>query len=123
MKKLFVVVIALSLSAAAFAQGKGNAKQIANGKFLFEDWGCTACHGIGPSYGAKDEAQGPNLAGLYKRRTEAWVMKFTKNPAAMIESGDKDAVEMSKKYSKTMKTFKMPDSEWNDIFAFIKSKQ
>lgn len=123
MKKLFFALIAVSLSAGAFAQAKGNAKQIANGKFLFEDWGCTACHGIGPSYGAKDDTQGPNLAGLYKRRSEEWVKKFTKNPAAMIESGDKDAVEMSKKYPKTMKTFRMPDSEWNDIFAFIKSKQ
>jgi len=71
----------------------------------------------------KTNSRGQIFLACSKRRTEAWVLKFTKNPAAMIESGDKDAVEMSKKFSKTMKTFKMPDSEWNDIFAFIKSKQ
>lgn len=123
MKKLFIVTVALAMSTAAFAAGKPTAKQIANGKFLYEDWGCTACHGIGSGYGNQDDTKGPNLAGLYKRRSEEWVKKFTKNPAAMIEAGDKDAKEMEAKYGKVMKTFKMSDAEWNDIFAFIKSKQ
>lgn len=121
MKKLLIATLALSVSGTVMA--KASAKQLANGKFLFEDWGCTACHGIGPSYGNQDDTKGPNLKDLYKRRKEDWVKKFTKNPAAMIEAGDKDAKEMEQKYGKVMKTFKMSDKEWEDIFAFIKSKQ
>lgn len=97
-----------------------NGKKIANGKFLFEDWGCKGCHGIGTNFN-QDADKGPNLAGLYTRRSKDWIKKFTKNPAAMIDAGDKDALEMSKKYGKVMKTFKMSDSEWDDIFEYMKS--
>ena len=113
---LMICLLSISFEAAA----GGSAKKLANGKFLFEDWGCKACHGIGTTYN-QDPEKGPNLAGVFSRRTEAWIKKFNKNPEAMISSGDKDAIEMSKKYGKTMKTFKISDSEWGDIYEFIKS--
>jgi cytochrome c2 len=119
MKKLMFVTLLILASTSTFAAG--NAKKIANGKFLFEDWGCKACHGIGEKYNQEAE-KGPNLQGLYKRRSADWIKKFTVNPQAMIDSGDKDAVEMHKKYGKVMKTFKMKDSEWADIFEFLKSE-
>ena len=120
MKKLFIVsfVVLTGLSFSAFASG--NAKKIANGKFLFEDWGCKGCHGIGSTYN-QDAEKGPNLAGVFTRRSSDWIKKFSKNPAAMVDAGDKDAVEMSKKYGKVMKTFKISDSEWEDIYEFVKS--
>ena len=120
MKKLFIVsfVVLTGLSFSAFASG--NAKKIANGKFLFEDWGCKGCHGIGSTYN-QDAEKGPNLAGVFTRRSADWIKKFSKNPAAMVDAGDKDAVEMSKKYGKVMKTFKISDSEWEDIYEFVKS--
>ena len=116
-KMLFLMMITftgVSLEASA------NAKKIANGKFLYEDWGCKGCHGIGTTYN-QDAEKGPNLEGLYSRRSKDWIKKFTKNPGAMIDSGDKNAVEMFKKYGKVMKTFKITDPEWEDIYEFIKS--
>ncbi len=123
MKMLLLSLLVLSMGVSnVYAAGKPDPKKIANGKFLFEDWGCTGCHGIG-TYGAANEDTGPNLKGLYKRRSEEWVKKFSKNPAAMIESGDKDAVEMSKKFNgKVMKTFRISEEEWGDIYEFVKSK-
>ena len=120
MRNLFIVsfVMLMGFSLSAFASG--NAKKIANGKFLFEDWGCKGCHGIGSTYN-QDAEKGPNLAGVFTRRSADWIKKFSKNPAAMVDAGDKDAVEMSKKYGKVMKTFKISDSEWEDIYEFVKS--
>jgi cytochrome c2 len=120
MKKLLVVSIIALMGASLGASAAPNAKKIANGKFLFEDWGCKACHGIGATYN-QDAEKGPNLAGVFSRRSADWIKKFSKNPQAMVDAGDKDAVEMSKKYGKVMKTFKISDSEWDDIFEFIKS--
>lgn len=120
MKKLFIASIIALMGASFGAVAAPNAKKIANGKFLFEDWGCKACHGIGATYN-QDAEKGPNLSGVFSRRSAEWIKKFSKNPQAMVDAGDKDAVEMSKKYGKVMKTFKISDSEWDDIFEFIKS--
>lgn len=97
-------------------------KEVANGKFLFEDWGCKSCHSIGAQYN-QDATKGPDLKGVFQRRNADWIKKFTKDPQAMIDSGDKDAVEMHKKYNTVMKKFKMADNEWNDIFEFLKSQK
>jgi cytochrome c2 len=113
------LLVGILFSVEAFAAG--NAKKIADGKFLYEDWGCKGCHAIGNLYPQESDS-GPDLKGVFKRRSADWVKKFTKNPQAMIDSGDKDAVEMHKKYGKVMKTFKITDAEWGDIFEFIKSE-
>lgn len=118
-KSLLIVTMIMFSSMDSFAAG--NAKKIANGKFLFEDWGCKACHGIDSKYNQEAD-KGPNLKGLFTRRSADWIKKFSKNPQAMIDSGDKDAVEMHKKYGKVMKTFKMSEAEWSDIFEFLKSE-
>lgn len=118
-KKLFILSM-IALMGASFEASANDAKKIANGKFLFEDWGCKACHGIGTTYN-QDLEKGPNLTGVFSRRSKDWIKKFVKNPQAMIDAGDKDAVEMSKKYGKTMKTFKISDDEWEDILKFVKS--
>lgn len=120
MKKTIVFFsLSLVLSASAMA---ADAKKIANGKFLFEDWGCKGCHSIGTKYN-QDPTKGPDLKGVFSRRSPDWIKKFTKDPQAMIDSGDKDAVEMHKKYSAVMKKFKMSDAEWNDIFEYLKSEK
>lgn len=121
MKKMTSLIVLTSLAFSLNAFAGGNAKKIANGKFLFEDWGCKGCHGIGAKFN-QDAEKGPNLQGVFSRRSEEWIKKFTKNPQAMIDSGDKDAVEMNKKFGKVMKTFKITDAEWGDIYDFIKSE-
>lgn len=121
MNKRFLVLMAL-VFASPMVFAAGNAKKIAEGKFLYEDWGCIACHGIGDKVKAKNPEPSPDLKGVFTRRKLEWIKKFTKNPAAMIEAGDPDAVEMAKKYDKTMKTFKITDADWDKIFEYIKSE-
>lgn len=119
MKGKLLVVAALGIMSFETMAGP---KQVANGKFLFEDWGCKSCHSIGTQYN-QDATKGPDLKGVFQRRSADWIKKFTKDPQAMIDSGDKDAVEMSKKYGAVMKKFKMSDSEWSDIFEFLKTQK
>ena len=121
MKKT-TLLLGVSLMLATSASFAGDSKKIANGKFLFEDWGCKSCHSIGSEYN-QDPTKGPDLKGVFTRRSEDWIKKYTKDPQAMIDSGDKTAVELFKKYNTVMKKFKMSDEEWNDIFAFLKSKK
>lgn len=119
MKGKLILMSVFVLMATDAMAGK---KEIANGKFLFEDWGCKSCHAIGNQYN-QDATKGPDLKGVFQRRNADWLKKFTKDPQAMIDSGDKDAVEMHKKYGTVMKKFKMADNEWNDIFEFLKSQK
>ncbi len=121
MKKMTSLVFLMCLAFSFDSFAGANAKKLANGKFLYEDWGCKGCHGIGTKFN-QDAEKGPNLQGVFSRRSADWIKKFTKNPQAMIDAGDKDAVEMNKKFGKVMKTFKMTDAEWDDIFEFIKSE-
>lgn len=119
MKKILcAAVTSVVLSTSAMAGDK----QIANGKFLFEDWGCKGCHSIGGEYNT-DPTKGPDLKGVFSRRSPEWIKKFTKDPQAMIDSGDKDAVELHKKYGTVMKKLKLSDDEWADVFEFLKSKK
>jgi len=120
MKKM--MVLALLVGAFSSATMAADAKKVANGKFLFEDWGCKGCHSIGAEYNT-DPTKGPDLKGVFTRRKEDWIKKFTKDPQAMIDSGDATAVELHKKYSTVMKKFKMSDAEWHDIFEFLKTKK
>lgn len=119
MKKMTSLIL-LTLFALPISGNAADAKKVANGKFLFEDWGCKSCHSINGKYN-QDPTKGPDLTGVFKRRNAEWIKKFTKDPQAMIDSGDKDAVELHKKYGTVMKKFKMSDAEWNDIFEFLKS--
>ena len=119
LQKGLLLVTCLTFSIGAFA---ADAKKVANGKFLFEDWGCKSCHSLNGKYN-QDPTKGPDLTGVFKRRSADWIKKFTKDPQAMIDSGDKDAVELHKKYNTVMKKFKMSDAEWNDIFEFLKTKK
>ena len=120
MKKM--VLLVLTLGAFSTVAMAADAKKIANGKFLFEDWGCKACHSIGTQYN-QDPTKGPDLKGVFTRSSPEWIKKFTKDPQAMIDSGDKTAVELHKKYGVVMKKFKISDSEWNDIFEFLKTQK
>ena len=119
MKKALLVGAAFALVSLETMAGP---KNVANGKFLFEDWGCKSCHAIGSQYN-QDATKGPDLKGVFQRRSADWIKKFTKDPQAMIDSGDAAAVEMHKKYNTVMKKFKMSDAEWADIFEFLKSQK
>ncbi|MEK6614506.1 MAG: c-type cytochrome, partial [Bacteroidota bacterium] len=48
---------------------------------------CSACHKIG-----EGRLVGPDLIGVTTKRSEDWLMKWTKSSSTLIASGDKDAI-------------------------------
>jgi nitrite reductase (NO-forming) len=55
---------------------------------------CLACHSVG-----KGDKLGPDLAGVTRRRGDAWLTRWLREPEKMLES-DPDARAMFKKYNK-----------------------
>ena len=76
---------------------------------------CKACHTIG---GGK--LVGPDLKGVTTKRSEDWLMKWTKSSQSLVNSGDADAKAIFEEFNK----IPMPDQNFSDdevksIFAFI----
>ena len=61
------------------------------GKLNFESK-CVACHSVG-----QGRKLGPDMVGVTKRRTEAWLTRWLGSPETMLES-DLDAKGMLKEY-------------------------
>ena len=79
---------------------------------------CGVCHRIG---GGK--LIGPDLLGVTTKRSEDWLMKWTKSSTALINSGDADAKAMFEEYNKlVMPDQALADADLKSIFAFIASK-
>jgi nitrite reductase (NO-forming) len=64
----------------------------AKGQLAFESK-CLACHSIG-----QGKKLGPDLAGVTKRRSEAWLKRWLKEPEKMLQT-DADAKAMLKEYN------------------------
>ena len=62
------------------------------GKLAFESK-CLACHAVG-----EGKKLGPDLAGVTKRRSEAWLARWLKEPEKMLQT-DPDAMAMLKEYN------------------------
>lgn len=79
---------------------------------------CSACHKIG-----EGKFVGPDLKDVTTRRSEEWLLKWTKSSTALIASGDKDAVALYNEFNKiTMTDFDLPDADIKAIFSFIAGK-
>ncbi|MCY1544996.1 Cytochrome c [compost metagenome] len=78
---------------------------------------CASCH-----HPFKD-ATGPAMKGVLTRYSEAWVRKWIKNPAAMIASGDPDAIATYNKWNKTAMTSfpNIPPKEMDKLIAYLNS--
>jgi cytochrome c2 len=91
---------------------------VADGKVLFES-NCKACH-------CKDEVKvGPALKDISKRRSNAWIKRFTRESQAMIREGDPYAVELYKQYNNTEMTAfpSLTDSEISRIIIYLNSME
>jgi nitrite reductase (NO-forming) len=62
------------------------------GKLAFESK-CLACHSVG-----EGRKLGPDVAGVTKRRSSAWLARWLKEPEKMLET-DPDAKAMLKEYN------------------------
>lgn len=109
-----------SIVAAPFARadaGKGEA--------LFNDKAatkCLVCHAVGK------KLVGPDLAGVSKRHSKAWLAKWLAKPKEVWNSFDPETVELRKSVHKETapKTGHMPppltDEQASDIADFLMTK-
>jgi mono/diheme cytochrome c family protein len=97
MKRLKVV--ALTFILGIFASNIGvNAQDVAEGEQIFKN-NCSTCHAV-----TDEIVVGPGLKGISQRRPIDWIVKWVHNPAAVIASGDKYAVDLYNKYNKAQMT-------------------
>jgi mono/diheme cytochrome c family protein len=100
---LCFVVISLSFTFSLSAQEP----DIAKGKSLFNSQ-CAACHKL------NRKLVGPALKGVSEKYEKEWLYSWIKNSAALIKSGDEQAVAIYEEYNKVaMNAF--PNLSNNDI--------
>jgi nitrate reductase gamma subunit len=92
-----ITVVVVSVHAGAASADPAEAKKI----FVQR---CMACHTFG-----KGVKVGPDLKGVTERRERAWLLKFIRSSASVIDSGDAIAVELFQQF----KQQRMPD--WTDL--------
>jgi cytochrome c2 len=88
-----------------------------NGEAIFKQ-NCAACHSVG-----KGRLVGPDLQSVTNKRSESWLLNFTKSSQSLIKSGDADAKAIFNEYNQIMMPdFNLPDADLKAIFAYIESK-
>ena len=83
------------------------------GKLTFENR-CLACHSIGGG-----DKLGPDLFDVSKRRSDAWLTRWLKNPDEMLKS-DQVAKAMLDKYKVPMPDQHLSDPEIREYIAYFK---
>ncbi|AWV98389.1 PQQ-dependent sugar dehydrogenase [Arcticibacterium luteifluviistationis] len=77
---------------------------INQGRNVFEN-SCAACHSF------ERDGIGPNLAGLTRHLSTEEIIDFISNPKKVIDSGNKRAVNLQKKYKSVMPSYSMLGKE------------
>ncbi len=101
--RTLVIGISLGLIGLALAQSEEK------GKTLFQQR-CAACHKL------EQKLIGPPLAGISQRREKNWFAQFVINSQALIQTGDKAAIEVYEAYNKQVMP-PHPDLSQEDIEA------
>lgn len=118
---LFATVIFMTLyaiswiptPAAAICPLPADSSIVVKGEVLFNQY-CSGCHNF------RQDAIGPQLAGLASKVSVQRMQKFIKNPKSVIEAGDERAQALYKKYKVFMPSFAhLKEEELNAIIAFI----
>jgi glucose/arabinose dehydrogenase/mono/diheme cytochrome c family protein len=95
--------IAISTDSATIAKGKASFTQ-----------SCSGCHNF------RQDAIGPALGGLTDSVSADWIQHYIRDPKKMIESGDKRAQQLIKKYKVAMPSFtSFTDDEMKAIIAYL----
>lgn len=104
----FTLIIFISFS------GVSHSQNIEEGEKLYQA-NCTACHQI------DNKLIGPKLRGVSDKYSEEWLIKWIKNSAEMIASGDPDAIAIYEEYNKSpMTAFPyFSDDDVRNILAYI----
>jgi mono/diheme cytochrome c family protein len=107
----------LILLLSAFLLGsKVTLADVAEGEKLFNA-NCTSCHAI------NEKVVGPALKDIDKRQSEAWIIKWVKNPQAVIKSGDAYANKIYNEYNQSQMTAfpQFSDGQIKSIIEYIKT--
>ena len=83
------------------------------GKEVFTTKGCTACHTIG-----KGKLVGPDLKGVTRIRTAAWLKDWLKDTVKM-QATDPTAKELLKEYIVPMPQPSLTDREIDDVILYL----
>jgi glucose/arabinose dehydrogenase/cytochrome c2 len=90
--------------------------KIARGNASFNKY-CSGCHNF------RQDGIGPQLGGLTTTVSPEKIRNFIKNPQEIINSGDKRAQRLFKKFKTVMPSFSMfTNNEINDIIAFLNTQ-
>jgi mono/diheme cytochrome c family protein len=110
LKSAFVVA-ALSVLTVSATQ----AQDVVEGRKLFKE-NCNSCHQL------NSNAVGPALTPKLTELDEAWAIKWIKNWKALVDAGDKQAIEASKYSPAEMTTFpRLKDEQIKSIIAYAKA--
>ena len=91
--------------------------RIAAGDALFKG-NCAQCHAV------NEVVVGPSLAGITKRQSEKWIVRWVQNSSKVIASGDAYGVELYEQYGKQqMPSFQLSEQEIKDVLAYIEVQQ
>lgn len=92
----------------------GDAKK---GEELFASKGCKACHNLDAT-----KLVGPGLAGVSKRRSDAWVARMILKPEEMVKTDD-EAKKLLATYMTAMANQNVSaEAELPHLIAFLKTK-
>jgi cytochrome c551/c552 len=112
-----IAFAAFAVPASAVAQGSTftvDATLARRGKAVWANTGCMICHRINDGRSA-----GPDLGGLYERRTAEWVKRFIKNTPEMLET-DSIAIALLDDFKKIkMPQVKLSDRDIDAVMHFI----
>jgi len=87
-----------------------------NGEAVFKQ-SCAMCHSVG-----KGRLVGPDLKGVTSKRSEDWLLKWTKSSQSLIKSGDADAKAIFDEFGGVaMPDQSLSDADIKSIFAYIGS--
>lgn len=80
---------------------------------------CSTCHTIN-----KGRLIGPDLAGIYNKRDNEWLLRFIRSSQEMIKSGDPDAVAIFNEYNKIpMPDNNLTDQQIQSVIDFIRETE
>lgn len=91
------------------------AQDVVEGRKIFKDK-CSSCHKLDRN------ATGPALTAKLNELDEAWAIKWIRNWKALVDSGDKQAIEASKFSPSEMNTFpQLSDEQIKSVIAYAKA--
>jgi mono/diheme cytochrome c family protein len=84
------------------------------GETVWSAKGCLSCHTIG-----KENIIAPDLAGVFTRRTPAWIKSLIQNPEGLLEKDDTAKALLERYNFLRMPNFSLTDAEIEAVMHYI----